>query len=207
MSFVSRYGGNQSTGKHTGMKGIRAALSAGMTINEIRSQLSKEGVQTGRDATAFLAARPSDSFIAQYGGNEETFGHSGLTAVNRAIGAGMSIDQIRSQAAREGVQFGSGAQAMFQREDMINNMKSQFSALQSQMAQDRAASQAAMREMQGSFAQALAAQGRNQSRVEGIRFADRGTGGANQQQLLRRGVRGTFGRSGDRLMKISALNV
>ena len=64
-----------------------------------------------------------------------------------------------------------------------------------------------MEELQGSFAQSLAAQGREKSRVESVRFADRGTGGATQKQLQRRGLRGTFGRGGERLMKISSLNV
>ena len=46
------------------------------------------------------------------------------------------------------------------------------------------------------------------TRVSGIRFADRGTGGATTKyNLQRRGVRGTFGRSGERLMKISSLNI
>ena len=64
-----------------------------------------------------------------------------------------------------------------------------------------------MQAMQGSFAQSLASYNTQRERVQGIRTADRGTGGATQQQLQRRGVKGTFGRSGDRLMKISSLNV
>ena len=90
--------------------------------------------------------------------------------------------------------------------DLTSGFQNQLGALQSQMEQERAEAAARMQEMQGSFQQALAAKGQRQQ-VEGIRFADRGTGGATQQQLQRKGVRGTFGRAGDRLMKISALNV
>lgn len=63
-----------------------------------------------------------------------------------------------------------------------------------------------MKEMQSSFAQSMASRN-TRGRVQGIRTANRGTGGATQQQLQRRGVKGTFGRGGDRLLKISSLNV
>ena len=45
------------------------------------------------------------------------------------------------------------------------------------------------------------------STIEGIRTPDKGTGGQSQQRLQRTGVKGSFGRGGDRLMKISSLNV
>ena len=82
----------------------------------------------------------------------------------------------------------------------------EIARLTGQMAADRKASDARMAEMQQSFQQQLAARG-PRTRVSGIRFADRGTGGATTGQLMRRGVRGTFGRSGERLMKISSLNI
>ena len=126
MSFVSQFGGNQETGKHTGMGGINAALAAGMTINEIRNQLAREGVQTGSKATEFLAARPSTSFIAQYGGNEGTMGHSGLSALNRAQAAGLSLGQIRSQAAAEGIQFGERAANVLRQDETIQSITDSF---------------------------------------------------------------------------------
>ena len=89
---------------------------------------------------------------------------------------------------------------------LTSGFQSQLGALQTQMQEEREAAAKRMEEMQGSFAQAMAQRG-ERPRVEGIRFADRGTGGATQQQLQRRGIRGTFGRAGERLMKISSLNV
>ena len=89
---------------------------------------------------------------------------------------------------------------------LTSGFQNQLGALQTQMQQEREAARLRMEEMQGSFAQALSQRG-ERPRVEGIRFAGRGTGGATQQQLQRRGVRGTFGRAGERLMKISSLNV
>lgn len=126
MSFVSQYGGNQETGKHTGMKGINAAIAAGMTINEIRSQLAREGVQTGSKATEFLAARPATSFISQYGGDELGMRNSGLIAVNRAQDAGLSLSQIREQAAAEGITFGHRAKNLLDQDAKISSITDNF---------------------------------------------------------------------------------
>jgi len=94
--------------------------------------------------------------------------------------------------------------------DQINSLTAGFqqqaAAMQQQMEADRAAAAERMAEMQGNFRQQMtAAAGRPQ--VEGIRFADYGTGGATRRELARRGVSGTFGRTGDRLMQINSLNV
>tara|TARA_A100001201_G_scaffold55483_1_gene53922 strand:- start:278 stop:937 length:660 start_codon:yes stop_codon:yes gene_type:complete len=217
-SFIARFGGNTQTMAHTGMASVNRALAAGMTINQIRDQLAREGVQPGSAAASFLASRPASSFISQYGGNASTFAHSGLSSVNRAIAAGMSIKQIQDQAAREGVTFGPSAQSFLRNEQIKNQqqaalntqlsgLQSELGTLRTQMQQERDAASERMEELRGSFAQSLAAQGREKSRVESVRFADRGTGGATQKQLQRRGLRGTFGRAGERLMKISSLNV
>ncbi len=89
---------------------------------------------------------------------------------------------------------------------LTSSFQSQMGQLQSQLAQERKESAKRMEELSSSFQQAMAQRG-ERPRVEGIRFASRGTGGATQQQLQRRGIRGTFGRAGERLMKISSLNV
>lgn len=90
--------------------------------------------------------------------------------------------------------------------DLTSGFEAQLGQMNANMEAERQRSADAMAEMQGSFAQALS-QRKNRKQVQGIRFADRGTGGATQAQLRRRGLRGSFGRRGERLMKISALNV
>lgn len=90
--------------------------------------------------------------------------------------------------------------------DLTEGFQTQLGEMTAAMQEERARAAKDMREMQGNFAQAMAQRG-DRTRVQGIRFADRGTGGATQAQLQRRGLRGTFGRGGERLMKISALNV
>lgn len=90
--------------------------------------------------------------------------------------------------------------------DLSTSFTTELGRLTTQMTKDREAAEERMAEMQQSFQQSLAAR-KSKPRVSGIRFADRGTGGRSSSQLLRRGVRGTFGRTGDRLMKISSLNI
>jgi hypothetical protein len=96
--------------RHSGMQGIRNALAAGLTVNQIREQAAREGITFGGDAQAFLADRSPTSFIAQYGGNPYTMANTGQKAIDRALESGLTINQIREQAAKEGLSFGSGAQ-------------------------------------------------------------------------------------------------
>ncbi len=102
-------------------------------------------------------------------------------------------------------------------DSLTSGFQQQAAAMQQQMEADKAAAAERMAEMRGNFNQQMATAEGNfrqqmaasvgQPRVEGIRFADYGTGGATRRQLARRGVGGTFGRSGERLMQISSLNV
>ncbi len=119
-------------------------------------------------------------------------------------GAGETIDPY------QGIEFPDYSDQFKGMNDAITGLSTTFTnqltTLTNQMNADRKAADDRMAEMQQSFQQSLAAR-KSKPRVSGIRFADRGTGGRSSSQLLRRGVRGTFGRSGDRLMKISSLNI
>jgi len=55
---------------------------------------------------------PKD-FIDRFGGNKETYAHSGLAAVKEAEKAGYSISQIQQMGIDQGISFGSGAQTYF----------------------------------------------------------------------------------------------
>ena len=119
-------------------------------------------------------------------------------------GAGETIDPY------QGIEFPDYSDQFSGMNTAISNLSTTFTdqltTLTNQMNADRKAADDRMAEMQQSFQQQLAAR-RERPRVSGIRFAERGTGGASTRQLMRRGVRGTFGRSGERLMKISSLNI
>tara|TARA_Y100000004_G_C8844774_1_gene382059 strand:+ start:68 stop:853 length:786 start_codon:yes stop_codon:yes gene_type:complete len=100
---------------------------------------------------------------------------------------------------------------------MTANFQNQAAQMQQQMAAERAETAQRMQEQQNMFGQRMQEQqnmfgqqmaaASPRDRVQGIRFSDYGTGGATQAQLARQGTSGTFGRTGDRLMKISSLNV
>ena len=108
-SFISLYGGNKETMRHSGMRAVNEALKAGLTVNQIRDQAAREGISFGINAQNFLNARPANSFVAQYGGNENTMKNTGLQGVFTAMNAGLTPQQIEQRAASEGVMFGSGA--------------------------------------------------------------------------------------------------
>ncbi|BAQ94042.1 hypothetical protein [uncultured phage_MedDCM-OCT-S28-C3] len=94
----------------------------------------------------------------------------------------------------------SAAQKEF--EALRGTMSQQRQQYEAGLAAERAANEQARQEQAMSFQRSLASQ-RGAPQVEGIRFATRGP--AAQKSM--RGISGTFGRKGGRLMKISALNV
>jgi len=94
----------------------------------------------------------------------------------------------------------SAAQKEF--EALRGTMSQQRQQYEAGLAAERAANEQARQEQAMSFQRSLASQ-RGAPQVEGIRFATRGP--AAQKNM--RGISGTFGRKGNRLMKISALNV
>ena len=112
MSFINTYGGNKETMAHSGMSAVQKAIDAGMTISQIQAQAKREGISFGSKAQNYIREREG-SFIAKYGGNEATMANAGVQAVRAASAAGLSYDEMRQQAAAEGVQFMSGAQEIF----------------------------------------------------------------------------------------------
>lgn len=206
MSFVSTYGGNLATGKHTGMKGIEAAINAGMTINQIRDQLRREGVQTGERATEFLAARPQNSFISQYGGNEYTMRNAGMQSITAALAAGLSAEEIERSGAAEGVQFMERARNFLdadkrrreQVQQQQSNFQQQIQQQQQQFQQQLAAQQQQAQEAQR---QLMIQMNRPERAPAEVRMAG---GNQQQQQLRKRGTTGYFGRQG---LRIGSLNV
>ena len=146
------------------------------------------------------AAPPDDGGGGDDGGGDSGGGGS----PGDPGGGGTTVDPY------QGIEFPDYSDQFRGMNDAITGLSTSFTTelgkLTTQMNKDREAAEQRMAEMNQSFQQQLAAR-RERPRVSGIRFAERGTGGASTTQLMRRGVRGTFGRSGDRLMKISSLNI
>ncbi len=111
MSFIDTYGGNKEASA-SGMAAVQRAIDAGMTISQIQAQAKREGIGFGSKAQNYIREREG-SFIAKYGGNEATMANAGVQAVRAASAAGLSYDEMRQQAAAEGVQFMGGAQEIF----------------------------------------------------------------------------------------------
>jgi len=111
-NFIARYGGDMNT-RSSGLASLNRALSSGLTLNQIRDQTAREGVNFGTRARQFLDARPSNLFISQYGGDAQGMRNSGLASIRRATEAGMTLNEIRNRASSEGIGWGSGAQAYF----------------------------------------------------------------------------------------------
>ena len=217
MSFISTYGGNKETMAHSGMSAVQRAVDAGMTISQIQAQASREGISFGSKAQEYINAR-KNTFIGKYGGNEGTMAHAGLQAVSAASAAGLSYDQMRQQAAAEGVQFQSGAQSLFAQSDKIKEMEqryasqnanllarfdSQMAGIQSQMESQQASYDSNMKNMQNTLLATM--QPNNRESVLGIK----GATGSTSEAMNRQGSKGTFGRNGMRIKKIKdkALNV
>ena len=144
------------------------------------------------------------------GGGNDNDGGSGGSGGGPGSSPGSDGGAGETINPHEGIEFPDYSDQISGMNDAITSLSTSFTTeigrLTEQMGKDRKAAEDRMAEMQQSFQQSLAAR-KSKPRVSGIRFADRGTGGRSSSQLLRRGVRGTFGRSGERLMKISSLNI
>ena len=75
---------------------------------------------------------PKD-FIDRFGGNKETYAHSGLSAVKRAEDAGLSIAQIQQMGIDQGISFGTRAQSYFNQQRQ-KTFDDQVAAIQQQNA-------------------------------------------------------------------------
>jgi hypothetical protein len=207
-NFVSLYGGNKDTMRHSGMKGVRNALAAGLTINQIRDQAAREGVTFGVGATEYLAARSPDLFISKYGGNEDTMANSGMNAVSRALAAGMSAADIDSTASREGVTFGVNARNFLNQQanqkkfydDMRGQFDKQMKNITNQMTQQQQAYQDSMQKMTNTLQATMNPNTRES--VLGVKGA--GNDSSNTAKLNRQGMKGSFARTG---LRIKSLNI
>jgi len=220
MSFIRRYGGNQETMAHSGMAAVQRAIDAGMTVHQIQAQAGREGISFGHKAQDYLNARQG-TFIGKYGGNEGTMAHAGLQAVDAASAAGLSYEEMQRQAAAEGVQFQSGAQALFKsyrdaaeqqkrREQEMKSLQSRFdsqmASIRTQMASQQSAYDKNLKSMENTMKATM--NPNNRESVLGIKGASTGSA-SDSAAMARQGVKGTFSRSGLRIKKIKdkAVNV
>lgn len=208
MAISAQYG---QSPEYFGGADYREALKQGYTIRDIKeyldrnpSLLREQNVPGGGGLYDELA-RKANTFIGMYGGNEDTMAHSGLSGVSRALEAGLTFDEIREQAAREGVSFGQGAQRLF---GQLDTSKEQLETLTTQQKtfEDTLTKQQSQFESRLLEQQRQAEESRKQLMIQ-MQSAGRAPAEvrmAQSQPLRRRGTTGYFGREG---MRISGLNV
>ena len=137
-AFVSKYGGNTDTMRMSGLNGLKRAAEDLGTLNKVRQAASSQGISWGPAAQQFFQSRGDDKFISQYGGNIETFDSSGMAAVNRALAAGLSPQDISERGVAENITWGPEA-ANFLKADKDN--RDRLTGLSNQLTQQQQANE------------------------------------------------------------------
>lgn len=137
---LSSYTGPDSTPGALGMTAVENARKSGLSDQAIRELAQRQGLKFGEQAANALNVSTAERFqtmapaapapapqawsgsaasnynpggsLNQYVGSGGTAGAMGATAVQAAMNAGLSAEQIRSQAAQQGITFGPAALAM-----------------------------------------------------------------------------------------------
>ena len=78
--FINRFGGNKETMAHSGLKAVKAAEAAGLSISEIQRMAAAQGVQFGIGAQEYFKEKqgpsPQDMFASQIASMQEMFQQS-----------------------------------------------------------------------------------------------------------------------------------
>lgn len=78
--FINRFGGNKDTMAHSGLKAVKAAEAAGLSIGEIQRMASAQGVQFGIGAQEYFKEKqgpsPQDMFASQISAMQQMFQQS-----------------------------------------------------------------------------------------------------------------------------------
>jgi|TARA_B100000530_G_scaffold253145_1_gene167004 hypothetical protein len=78
--FINRFGGNTETMAHSGLKAVKAAEAAGLSIGEIQRMAAAQGVQFGIGAQEYFKEKqgpsPQDMFATQIASMQEMFQQS-----------------------------------------------------------------------------------------------------------------------------------
>ena len=64
-NFIELYGGNKNTMAHSGLKAVRAAEAAGLSINEIQQMARSQGISFGSGAQDYFRQKERQQFTNQ----------------------------------------------------------------------------------------------------------------------------------------------
>lgn len=72
-NFIELYGGNKNTMAHSGLKAVRAAEAAGLSINEIQQMARSQGISFGSGAQDYFRQKEKQQFTNQIATLTNTF--------------------------------------------------------------------------------------------------------------------------------------
>lgn len=132
---LSSYTGLDATKGAVGMSAVTRAQERGLSNEAIKALAQQQGLKFGAEAAKTLGVGAAQTYkkpapaaqpwtgraasnynpqgsLSSYVGSAGTAGAMGASAVGRAMAAGMSADQIKAQAAAQGLSFGPAAIGM-----------------------------------------------------------------------------------------------
>ena len=72
-NFIELYGGNKDTMAHSGLKAVRAAEAAGLSIGQIQRMASSQGISFGSGAQDYFRQKEKQQFTNQIATLTNTF--------------------------------------------------------------------------------------------------------------------------------------
>lgn len=72
-SFIKTYGGNTETMRHSGLKAVKAAEAAGLSISQIQQMARSQGVSFGSGAQDYFRQKQAESFQNQISQLQSSF--------------------------------------------------------------------------------------------------------------------------------------
>ncbi len=72
-NFIELYGGNKDTMAHSGLKAVRKAEAAGLSINEIQRMAASQGISFGSGAQDYFRQKERQQFTSQIATLTNTF--------------------------------------------------------------------------------------------------------------------------------------
>ena len=139
-NFIKRYVNSGST-THVGLEAVKRAEAEGKTLQDIRNASRNQGFTLAEGANKYIDQQLSNTtatalpdFISKYVNSGSTT-HAGLTAVEKAVADGMSIDDIQKASLAQNFQFATKARSYLDQAQgaaQQKNFDDQVAALASQ---------------------------------------------------------------------------
>lgn len=106
---LSQFLGINSTAGVLGANAFDRAVASGLSAQQVRNLAAQQGLSIGAGVGGVNTPAPQQTnSLSQFLGANSTAGTLGANAFNRALASGLTDQQIRSQAAAQGLSIGAG---------------------------------------------------------------------------------------------------